>query len=323
MKRQEEYYGYRPTKKSASGPEIQVNFTFDWDCIGCKASVFLLLYFCVFFLSLWTHWVLALHFLFILGGFEEHRRRSSSRDAQGNFRRPSKWGRNGPSDGRGWRRSHLPCMKPISLWTHYHVWIIIASRTKNIFYWRVVGVERFQHTVFLKSVAYIVIVWISLLVSHGVSSVHTTCLVTESTPSLPPSPPTLRVPRWPISDLSSFPRASPSRRQTPPLWCPAQTFSPQLHQRATQTTTPLQSECQHTMSHTMSTQLMNAGVIVSSYFLVRFSFEREGSPEEFYNPYEDDEPGIVYCLSSVKTDFLSHISTALFYIYFVRIQSVK
>lgn len=24
MKRQEEYYGYRPTKKSASGPEIQV-----------------------------------------------------------------------------------------------------------------------------------------------------------------------------------------------------------------------------------------------------------------------------------------------------------
>lgn len=25
LKRQEEYYGYRPTKKSASGPEIQVS----------------------------------------------------------------------------------------------------------------------------------------------------------------------------------------------------------------------------------------------------------------------------------------------------------
>lgn len=27
IKRQEEYYGYRPTKKSASGPEIQVSFS--------------------------------------------------------------------------------------------------------------------------------------------------------------------------------------------------------------------------------------------------------------------------------------------------------
>lgn len=27
MKRQEEYYGYRPNKKSASGPEIQVRAT--------------------------------------------------------------------------------------------------------------------------------------------------------------------------------------------------------------------------------------------------------------------------------------------------------
>lgn len=28
IKRQEEYYGYRPTKKSASGPEIQVSWGF-------------------------------------------------------------------------------------------------------------------------------------------------------------------------------------------------------------------------------------------------------------------------------------------------------
>lgn len=31
MKRQEEYYGYRPTKKSASGPEIQVLLGFEHD----------------------------------------------------------------------------------------------------------------------------------------------------------------------------------------------------------------------------------------------------------------------------------------------------
>lgn len=33
LKRQEEYYGYRPTKKNASGPEIQVSSPFGagWD----------------------------------------------------------------------------------------------------------------------------------------------------------------------------------------------------------------------------------------------------------------------------------------------------
>ncbi len=46
-----------------------------------------------------------------LGGPEEYRGGGGSGDAQGHFRRPAEWGRDGQSYGGGWRGSHLPCEK--------------------------------------------------------------------------------------------------------------------------------------------------------------------------------------------------------------------
>lgn len=64
------------------------------------------------FLFLWTWYGYC--FQFLSGGFKEHRGRSSSRDAQGNFRRLAEWGRNGQSHGRSCRRNHLSSRRPIS-----------------------------------------------------------------------------------------------------------------------------------------------------------------------------------------------------------------
>lgn len=47
-------------------------------------------------------------FRVLLGGPEEYRWRGGSRDAQGHFRWPTEWGRDGQSNGGGWRRRHLP-----------------------------------------------------------------------------------------------------------------------------------------------------------------------------------------------------------------------
>lgn len=118
------------------------------------------------------------------------------------------------------------------------------------------------------------------------------CLVTGWTPS-PPSPPTPSPLRWPTRGPSSSLRASLTLHQTPPPRCPPLTFSPQTHQRATLTTTPSQSgypiysklQWWCTLWVTMSDEW-------SFLWSSRFSFEREGSPQGFFNPNEDEEPGM-------------------------------
>lgn len=118
------------------------------------------------------------------------------------------------------------------------------------------------------------------------SSAHTVSLVTEWTPLLK-SQPTLSNPRWPASGPCSSPKASQSLLRTPlPSW-PIQSSSPRLHRGATQTTTPLQSES-WLLTHFSDGVIWWVSVLFSFF---RFNFEREGSPEEFYNPYEDPVPG--------------------------------
>lgn len=123
------------------------------------------------------------------------------------------------------------------------------------------------------------------------SSAHTVSLVTKWTPSLK-SRLTLSNLRWPASGPCSSLKANPSLLQTPlPSW-PTQHSSPQQHQGATQTTMPLQSEAWLLTHFSPLHRLTLHDEFVFSTHLFRFNFEREGSPEEFYNPYEDTEPGV-------------------------------
>lgn len=94
IKRQEEYYGYRPTKKSASGPEIQVSWGFSVFAVQLTVQVNVL-YTVNQQYSALSHGDMFLRPSFIhilhvfLGGVEEYRGRSSSRNAQSHFRRPA------------------------------------------------------------------------------------------------------------------------------------------------------------------------------------------------------------------------------------------
>lgn len=166
-----------------------------------------------------------------LGGSEEYRRRGSSRDAQGHFRRPSKWGRDGQSYGGGWRGAHLPGEKHYRQQSTVYVYSRCAS---SLVCWRLVS---------------IVLIWVTSLFDYLWTvikdynlpvclscSVPTVFLATGWTHS-PPSPLMLRPHRWPTSGPSSSLRVSLSLHQTPLPWCPLLNFSPQ-----TLTTMPLQSE---------------------------------------------------------------------------------
>lgn len=101
MKRQEEYYGYRPTKKSASGPEIQVLLGFEHDHYILHTANPYTIY-------KWLVYHLYFSVSGFLGGPEEYWGRGSSRDAPGHFRRPAEWGGAGQSYGGSWGRGHLP-----------------------------------------------------------------------------------------------------------------------------------------------------------------------------------------------------------------------
>lgn len=91
IKRQEEYYGYRPTKKSASGPEIQVSWGFPFP-LTVQVNVLYTVNQQYSALSLGDMFLCPsfIHILHVfLGGVEEYRGRSSSRNAQSHFRRPA------------------------------------------------------------------------------------------------------------------------------------------------------------------------------------------------------------------------------------------
>lgn len=115
-------------------------------------------------------------------------------------------------------------------------------------------------------------------------SVPTVCSVAGWTRS-PLSPPMLSRHRWPARGPSSSLRASPTLHQTPLPWHQLLNFSPQ---KATLTITPLPSECQNPR-YAQGEFIFDCWESLLSF---RFSFEREGSPEEFYNPSEDAEPGM-------------------------------
>lgn len=196
-----------------------------------------------------------LMFYVFLGGPEEYRWRGGSRDAQGHFRRPAEWGRDGQGYGGGWRRRHLPgekhCLQlgRTDIQMKYSVsmciFCIVIVRWKScrscfgecqfIF-----GLNDYGETGEFDQLCTLIL--LACVSFSGISSAHMVCLVTESTHSPALSPPTLSPNKWPTSGPSSSLRASLSRHQTLLPWCPLPNFSPQLQQKATRTTTPLQSE---------------------------------------------------------------------------------